>query len=117
MVIDDESPGRLRASSNPYDRKVAGVVSGAGGVRPGIRLGQEGMLDGDTPVAMAGRVYVKCTTENGPIRAGDLLTTSGRTGHAMRATDAERSHGAVIGKAMSALEQGEGLVLVLVNLQ
>jgi hypothetical protein len=117
MVIDDESPGRLRASSNPYDRKVAGVVSGAGGVKPGIRLGQEGMLDGDTPVAMAGRVYVKCTTENGPIRAGDLLTTSARTGHAMRATDAERSHGAVIGKAMSALEQGEGLVLVLVNLQ
>jgi hypothetical protein len=35
----------------------------------------------------------------------------------MRASDLERSHGAVIGKAMSSLDDGSGLVLVLVNLQ
>jgi hypothetical protein len=35
----------------------------------------------------------------------------------MKATDRDRRHGAVIGKAMTGLESGEGLVLVLVNLQ
>ena len=48
---------------------------------------------------------------------GDLLTTAELEGHAMRATDPERCHGAVIGKAMSALDADTGLVLVLVNLQ
>jgi hypothetical protein len=45
------------------------------------------------------------------------LTTSSVPGHAMKATDRERSFGAVIGKAMSPLEEGQGLVLVLVGLQ
>ncbi len=66
---------------------------------------------------MMGRVYVKCTAENGAIQAGDLLTTAGTRGHAMRADDPDRSFGAVIGKAMTSLEDGTGLVLVLVNLQ
>jgi len=35
----------------------------------------------------------------------------------MKATDRDRSHGTVIGKAMERLESGRGLVLVLVNLQ
>jgi hypothetical protein len=117
VVIDESTAGRLRTSRDPYDRKVAGVVSGAGGVEAGIRLGHEGVLDGETPVAMTGRVYVKCSTENGAIRPGDLLTTSATSGHAMRATDGARIAGAVIGKAMSALDDGTGLVLVLVNLQ
>ncbi|MFN0152429.1 MAG: hypothetical protein ACKVU1_17120 [bacterium] len=117
VVIDDKHAGHLRASRDPYDTKVAGVVSGAGGVAAGIRLAQEGALDGETPVAMTGRVYAKCSSENGPIRPGDLLTTSSTTGHAMRATDSERRAGAVIGKAMSALDGETGLVLVLVNLQ
>ena len=39
-------------------------------------------------------------------------------GYAMKALDADRSHGAVLGKAMTGLARGEtGLVLVLINLQ
>lgn len=117
LVIDPANPGMLMCAAGAYDRKVAGVVSGAGGVQPGIKLGQDGVMDGDIPVAMTGRVYVKATAANGAIEPGDLLTTSGVAGHAMKATDAGRSHGAVIGKAMTALDAGEGLVLVLVNLQ
>jgi hypothetical protein len=117
LVIDDLRPGRLRASTTAYDPKVAGVVSGANGVQPGIRMGQDGLLAGETPVAMAGRVYVKCSAENGPICPGDLLTTAAIPGHAMRATDRQRANGAVIGKAMSGLQAGKGLVLALVNLQ
>jgi hypothetical protein len=35
----------------------------------------------------------------------------------MRAGDSHRAFGAVLGKAMSGLDAGTGLVLVLVNLQ
>ena len=104
-------------SAAAYDSKVAGVVSGAGGITPGFKMGRDGVLDGKPAVAMTGRVYVKCSTVNGPIKAGDRLTTSSITGHAMKATDAAKWDGAVIGKAMSSLDNGEGLVLVLVNLQ
>jgi len=46
-----------------------------------------------------------------------MLTTSDTPGYVMKATDPERSYGAVIGKAMSSLQSGEGLILVLVTLQ
>jgi hypothetical protein len=117
MVIDPERAGHLKVADTAYDRRVAGVVSGAGGVNPGLSLSQPEVLEGDTKVALAGRVYVKASIENGPIRPGDALTTAALAGHAMRATDAERTPGAVLGKAMTALDDGTGLVLVLVNLQ
>jgi hypothetical protein len=117
MVIDPLNPGKLTLSELPYDSRVAGIVSGAGGVKPGITLQQDGLLNGKSLVAIAGRVYCLADAGTGPIQAGDLLTTSSTPGHAMKATDKERSHGAIIGKAMSSLEQGTGLVLVLVNLQ
>jgi hypothetical protein len=117
MSIDPDRPGIVRPSTAAYDTRVAGVVSGAGGVNAGIKLGHQGVLDGDTPIAMTGRVYVKATAAGGAIRAGDLLTTSDLPGHAMKAADRDRRPGAVIGKAMTGLDEGTGLVLVLVNLQ
>ncbi|MBS0197304.1 MAG: collagen-like protein [Planctomycetes bacterium] len=117
MVIDPEHPGQLMPSTSAYDSKVAGIVSGAGGVNPGIKMGQDGVMDGKNPIAMTGRVYVKCTASNGKVQPGDLLTTSDIAGRAMRASDRTLAPGATIGKAMSSLDSGEGLVLVLVNLQ
>jgi hypothetical protein len=117
VVIDETSPGNLRESGSAYDRRVAGVVSGAGGIRAGITLAQDGVFDEGQNVALTGRVYVRADVSNGPIRPGDRLTTSARPGHAMKATDPARSDGAVLGKAMTSLESGTGLVLVLVNLQ
>lgn len=117
MVIDPAHPGQLMPSTSAYDSKVAGIVSGANGVNPGIKMGQDGVMDGKNPIAMTGRVYVKCTTANGNIQPGDLLTTSDLAGHAMKASDFTRGQGAVVGKAMSALDKDTGLVLVLVNLQ
>lgn len=117
MVIDENNPGRLKPSEQAYDTKVAGIVSGAGGVQPGLTLHQQDVMDGSTVVAIAGRVYVKAEAFSAPIKPGDLLTTSAMSGYAMKATDHDRAQGAVIGKAMSELKQGTGLVLVLVNLQ
>ncbi len=117
MVIDDQNPGMLKPSMQPYDTRVAGVVSGAGGINPGMTLQQDGILQGDTSIAIAGRVYVKAEAFSAPIKPGDLLTTSAIPGTAMKASDRDLSQGAVIGKAMTSLESGTGLVLVLVNLQ
>lgn len=119
VSIDTDSLGGLTVAGDAYDTKVAGIISGAGGVNVGLTLSQEGTVaDGEHPVAMAGRVWTWCDADaNGPITAGDLLTTSATPGHAMRVSDRDLAGGATIGKAMSSLESGKGLVLVLVNLQ
>jgi hypothetical protein len=118
VCIDVDHPGRLVVCTQAYDRTVAGVVSGAGGIEPGMVLGQEGSpADGDYPVALTGRVYVWADATAGPIRPGDLLTTSATPGYVMAVSDYGRAQGAVIGKAMSSLDEGVGLILVLVSLQ
>jgi hypothetical protein len=118
VSIDAAHPGELRLSASPYDRTVAGVISGAGGVSTGMLMGQKGTpADGRHPVALTGRVYCQADASGGAIQPGDLLTTSATPGHAMKVTDHARAQGAIIGKAMTSLEQGKGLVLVLVSLQ
>jgi hypothetical protein len=118
VSIDPDQPGELKLSTRAYDQTVAGVLSGAGGVKPGMLMGQVGTAaDGKHPVALTGRVYCQADASHSPIRAGDLLTTSDLPGHAMKVTDHSRAHGAIIGKAMTNLEAGQGLVLVLVSLQ
>jgi hypothetical protein len=117
VIIDEEHPGRLKMSTRAYDTQVAGIVSGANGIHPGISLTQEGALDAGQNVALTGRVYVKADASHGAIKPGDLLTTSDIAGHAMKVTDHTRAQGAILGKAMSALKEGTGLVLVLVTLQ
>jgi len=118
VCIDPENPGRLIPSTSAYDRTVAGVISGAGGVSPGMLMGQPGTLaDGKHPVALTGRVYAWVDAGHGAIQPGDLITTSPTHGHGMKAADAARCHGAIIGKAMTGLKAGKGLVLVLVALQ
>ncbi len=118
VSIDPESPGDLVVSSKAHDRKVAGIISGAGGVQPGMLMGQKGSkADGINPVALTGRVYALVDASYGAIEPGDLLTTSDTPGHAMKVTDYTKSQGAIIGKAMSSLDKGKDLVLVLVTLQ
>ncbi len=119
VCIDPDQPGRLRMSRSAYDPTVAGVVSGAGGVNTGLMLRQESSVaDGSLPVALTGRVYCWVDADaGGPVRPGDLLTTSDTPGHAMRAADREQAAGATIGKAMTSLERGTGIVLILVTLQ
>jgi hypothetical protein len=118
VCIDPEHPGKLIVSTKAYDRTVAGIISGAGGIKPGMLMGQsDSASDGWYPVALVGRVYVWADASYGSIEPGDLLTTSDTPGHAMKVTDYERAKGAIIGKAMSSLEEGRGLILVLVSLQ
>ena len=118
VCIDPKDPGKLLLSTTAYDRTVAGIVSGAGDVKPGMRMSQRGTAaDGLHPVALTGRVYVKADASAGAIVPGDLLTTAERPGHAMKVLDHSRAQGAILGKAMSSLDAGQGLVMVLVSLQ
>jgi len=117
VIIDEDHPGKLCRSTRAYDNKVAGIVSGANGIRPGITLVQEDTLEAGENVALSGRVYVQADATFGAIKPGDLLTSSDTPGHAMRVTEHAKAQGAILGKAMSALKTGKGMVLVLVTLQ
>lgn len=118
VSIDPQNPGNLTVSQQSYDKKIVGVISGAKGIRAGMVLAQEGTIaDGNTDVAIAGRVYCYASTSNGVIESGDFLTTSDKVGYAMKATDLHKANGAIIGKAMTSLEEGDGMVLILITLQ
>jgi hypothetical protein len=115
MVIDDA--GALEPCQQAYDRRAAGVISGAGDLRPGIILDRQADQTGRRPLALIGKVNCLVDATEGAIEVGDLLTTSPRTGHAMKAGDRDRAFGAVIGKALRPLEAGQGLIPILVALQ
>jgi len=118
VSLDPNQPGKLMLSDKAYDRKVAGVLSGANGVKPGILMGQsETIATGDDLVTLSGRTYVMANTSRGEIKVGDLITTSDIEGEAMKAKNKRKAQGAIIGKAMTGLKNGKGYVLVLVNLQ
>ncbi len=142
MKIGEE--GKLILSNEAYDRRVAGVVSGAGDLEPAIVLGavqatldlqveqqvdqdeQDPMSNDDgepaqqehtVPLSLSGKVYCMVDSSNGPIEAGDMLTTSDTPGHAMKADDPLRAFGAVIGKALEAHDGDAGLIPIIVSLQ
>lgn len=118
VEIDPENPQHFRLASTPGSRLVAGVIS----TEPGVVLGSNadpmaGDVDPRPLLALAGRVPVKATTENGPIQVGDLLISSSKPGYAMRCTDPASAVGAIIGKALEPLEEGEGLIVIQVTLR
>jgi hypothetical protein len=115
MVIGDDD--RLHQSKDAYDKRVAGVVSGAGDCRPGIILGKEQSQNNRLALALTGKVFCKVDAQYSTIGVGDLLTTSPTLGHAMKADDPLKAFGAVIGKALRPLAEGEGLIPILIALQ
>ena len=132
MVIDPGSSRATQKSSEPRSSLVAGIYS----TRPGF-VGSERDWDklargveeeqgtytmqemaaqfNEVPLAVVGIVPCKVSAENGSIRPGDLLVTSGTPGHAMR--DDRPSAGTILGKALEPMESGTGLIRVLVTLQ
>jgi hypothetical protein len=115
MVLGED--GALYPSQQAYDKRVAGVVSGAGDYKPGIVLDQQQSKHNRQPIALLGKVYCKVDTQYGAIEIGDLLTTSPTPGHAMKADDPAKAFGAVIGKALRPLQEGQGLIPILIALQ
>jgi hypothetical protein len=117
MVVVIDSEGMLCPSDRPYDKRVAGVVSGAGSYKPGLILDKQKSSTNRMPIGLMGKVYCKVDASYGSIEVGDLLTTSATPGHAMRTDDPMKAFGSVIGKALQPLASGEGLIPILIALQ
>ncbi|MBI5654189.1 hypothetical protein HZC53_00830 [Candidatus Uhrbacteria bacterium] len=91
VALDSVVKGSISRSTKAYDPKALGVIS----TKPGFTLSAE-QKEGMLPVALAGRVPVKFSTENGTIKIGDALTAASTTGYAMKAT----RQGVMIGRAL-----------------
>lgn len=115
MVLDDK--GGICPSHKSYDKKVIGIIAGAGEYQPGIVLGKKRSQGARVPIALVGKVFCKVDATSSPIEAGDLVTTSSVPGHAMKAGNPLDAFGTIIGKALSALSTGQDLIPVLVSLQ
>ncbi len=113
MVITEG--GALQPSQQAYDKRVVGVISGAGGYKPGIVLDRHHSQPNREPIALLGKVYCKVDASYAPIEVGDLLTTSPTLGHGMKADDPVKAFGSVIGKAMGAVREGRDMILLLVT--
>lgn len=121
-------------AKSAYDTRVCGIVCEVHG---------ESSTDGDTPkmrdysdeeraamdltkvapgqvghmVTLGAYAWCKVDADIAPIAPGDLLTTSPTKGHAQKVLDRREAIGAIIGKALSGLEQGQGKIPVIVTLQ
>jgi len=115
MVVGEE--GTLHQSHQAYDKRVAGVISGAGDFKPGLVLDKQHSQLNRKPIALLGKVYCKVDASHAPIEVGDLLTTAPTPGHAMKVTDPTKAFGAVIGKALRPMEAGQGTIPILIALQ
>jgi hypothetical protein len=114
-VLAIGADGRLTLTTKPYEESLAGVYSTQPGLVGGAADGES--TEGKIPLAVTGVVPVMVTTENGPVRPGDLLTSSSTPGHAMHASRERVVVGVVIGKALEPLESATGVIRALVILQ
>jgi len=103
----------VQSSSQAYDNRVVGVVSGANGIQKGMSLSQTELFENGIDIAIAGRVYVKTI---GEVQIGDQLVSSDTSGVAQAENDIFKAFGNSIGKALSTPDEN-GYVLMLVNLQ
>ncbi len=116
LVVDATGKRRLTLATEPYSTRVAGIYS----TKPGVLATAHALnqtANNEIPLAILGIVPCKVSAENGPIVAGDLLVSSSTPGHAMKGTDRSRMLGAVVGKALESMAEGNGVMEVLVTLQ
>jgi len=117
LVIDVAGERKLALSQEPYSTLVAGIYSTKPGMLGSTRKVDDAPAKDEVPLAVVGIVPCKVSAENGAIRPGDLLVTSSLPGHAMKGTNRKLMLGAVVGKALGSLEDGTGVISVLVTLQ
>jgi hypothetical protein len=99
-------------TNKPYDPTVFGVVT----ENPSVELVDVNNEDNEKAVLTSGKALVRVTTANGPIRRGNLLTSSPTAGVAQKATQ----DGFVIGTALEDYTQQnptqEGLILASISM-
>ncbi len=94
VSLADGSTTMVGKTVGGYNTNILGIVSTAPGVTlaSNVELNSYQQKPDLRPVALQGRIPVKVTNENGPIKRGDALTSSAsKPGYAMKATKAGRS--------------------------
>jgi len=120
VTVDLLNQNKVVRSGSAYQNQIIGVYS----TSPGMLIGLGGVISaggesavaslpaGKVPVALTGKVPTKVSTENGPIKAGDFLTSSSVVGVAMKATKA----GAILGQSFENYSgPGVGKVIAFVK--
>ncbi|MBI4457836.1 hypothetical protein HY633_02635, partial [Candidatus Uhrbacteria bacterium] len=108
---DGDKVPQLVKSTQPHQPTLIGVVSDNYGDFTSAGYNIEA-ADNPMPVALNGRVLVKVSIENGPIKIGDPITTSTAPGVGMKAIE----NGMIIGFALNAFDQAEpGKIMVFIN--
>jgi hypothetical protein len=121
VAIDFDIDGTVRKSSKRYEKAVAGIVStqpaivieGSRIIAMGGSFSQNQTLK--PAVALAGRVPVKVTDENGLIRRGDFITTSSKKGIGMKCGDELKCINSIVGIAMQNQKKDDDVILVMVR--
>jgi len=111
LEFDPSHAETYRRSSERCSSLVAGVVS----TEPGVVLGSDLVASERAVLALSGIVPVKVSNEGGPIEVGDLLVTSSTPGHAMRWSGSAHCPCSLVGKAMEAMTDESGMILVLLT--
>ncbi|KKR87654.1 MAG: hypothetical protein UU32_C0004G0019 [Candidatus Woesebacteria bacterium GW2011_GWB1_41_10] len=112
VAIDPDLRAGVKKTISAYEAGAVGIIS----TKPAQIIG-DAINEGNNvvPVALAGRVPVKVSLENGPISAGDYLTTSSIPGVAMKATKAGLTIGTAIGSFDGTGGQTDKSIMVFVN--
>lgn len=104
VAQDPENPAGVKVATKEDLNSLVGVTS----AKPfALLMSQSEAVSKDEvnykPITLAGKIIVRISLENGPIKAGDPLTVSSTPGHAMRATKA----GMIIGRAFENFDGSE----------
>ncbi|MEK7166862.1 MAG: hypothetical protein AAB732_00375, partial [Patescibacteria group bacterium] len=107
LAISQEKEKFIK-SNLPYQTTLAGIVTETAGLIAGggdktIEFDEKGKATNRIIIALAGRVPVKISLENGEIKQGDYLTSSNISGTAMKATEP----GKVIGLALESISEAD----------
>lgn len=96
----------LKMSGKAYDEYMIGVFSDR------VKTENNAMVK-TNPLVSGGVTYVKCNSENGLVKKGDLITSSSEPGVGMKATES----GIVLGLALEDASGSSGLVKIRIMIQ
>jgi hypothetical protein len=118
LVISTTSDRKVEKSSTPYSTLISGVFA----TKPGLLLTEKDavadQLSDMVPMGVIGVIPTKVCLEGGPIKRGDLLVTSSKSGYAMKADPAKILPGTVLGKALAEFDgSGTDKIIVLVSIK
>jgi hypothetical protein len=103
VQLDPSFKGGIKKTNISYQKTAMGIVS----TQPGMVIGDTTGSEHGTPVllALSGRVPVKVSTINGPIHAGDYITSSEIPGYGMKSIQS----GQIVAKALEDFDPENGV--------